>query len=165
MKLSRILFLLMIVVLASCADPKSFEFKGIKSVNIEKASFKKNVLNAQLEYYNPNNFNLTLRKIDCDVFVNDQKFTHYALDTALVIPSMANFIVPAKMEIELANILKHSVDIIYNKPMKITIVGSATLSKGIFTKTIPVNFTTVKSLNLKESVIREAMNTIQKQIK
>ena len=40
----------MIVVLASCADPKSFEFKGIKSVNIEKASFKKNVLNAQLEY-------------------------------------------------------------------------------------------------------------------
>jgi hypothetical protein len=69
------------------------------------------------------------------------------------------------MEIELANILKHSVDIIYNKPMKITIVGSATLSKGIFTKTIPVNFTTVKSLNLKESVIREAMNTIQKQIK
>jgi hypothetical protein len=52
----------------------------------------------------------------------------------------------------------------FNKPLKITIVGNATLSKGIFTKTVPVNFTTVKSLNLKESVMREAMNTIQKQL-
>jgi LEA14-like dessication related protein len=164
MKLSRIYFFAIILLIASCADPKSFEFKGVKSVNIEKASIKKNILNAQLEYYNPNNFDLTLKKIDCDIFINDQKLTHYGLDTVLVIPSTANFIVPAKMEIELSNLLKHSVDIMFNKPLKITIVGNATLSKGIFTKTVPVNFTTVKSLNLKESVMREAMNTIQKQL-
>jgi LEA14-like dessication related protein len=164
MKLSRIYLFAIILLIASCADQKSFEFKGVKSVNIEKASIKKNILNAQLEYYNPNNFDLTLKKIDCDIFINDQKLTHYGLDTVLVIPSTANFIVPAKMEIELSNLLKHSVDIMFNKPLKITIVGNATLSKGIFTKTVPVNFTTVKSLNLKESVMREAMNTIQRQL-
>ncbi len=164
MKFRIIQILLITLVLVSCGSPKSFEFKGVKSFKIEKASLKQNILNAQVEYFNPNNFELSLKKIDCDIFVNDQKLTHYALDTVLVIPASSNFVVPAKMEIELANILKHSVDVMFNKPLKFTIQGNATLSKGIFTKTVPINFTTTKTLNLKESVMREAMNAIQKQL-
>jgi LEA14-like dessication related protein len=164
MQYSKLLFLAFIISLASCSSPKSFEFKGVKSFKIEKASLKQNLLNAQIEYYNPNNFELALKNIDCDIFINDQKLTHYALDTNLVIPAASNFVVPAKMEIQLSNLLKHSVDIMFNKPLKFTIVGKATLSKGIFTKTIPVNFTTTKTLNLKESTVREAMKGIQNQL-
>lgn len=165
MRYFKLLFFPIIVLFASCSSPKSFEFKGVKSIKIEKASLKQNILNAQIEYYNPNSFELSLKNIDCDIFVNDQKFTHYALDTNLVIPSSSNFVVPAKMEIQLADLLKHSVDIMFNKPLKFTIIGKATLSKGIFTKTIPVNFTTTKTLNLKESAVREAMKGIQNQLK
>jgi LEA14-like dessication related protein len=164
MKKIHILLGILIVFLSACNTAKSFEFKGVKSLKIEKASLKNSILNAQIEYFNPNSFNLSLKKIDCDILVNDQKFTHYALDTLLPIPPTSNFIVPAKMEIQLSSILQHSVDIMFNKPLKITIVGNATLTKGIFTKTVPINFTTTKSLNLKESVIREAMKTIQSQI-
>jgi hypothetical protein len=49
----------------------------------------------------------------------------------------------------------------FNKPLKITIIGNATLTKGIFTKTIPVNFSTTQKLNLKESVMRDAIKSIQ----
>jgi len=164
MKLNRILLFVIIVGIAGCSEPKSFEFKGIKSFNIEKASLKRNLLNLQLECYNPNNFQLTLKNIDCDILINDQKLTHYALDTILVIPSTANFVVPAKMEIELSSFLKYSVDIMFNKPLKFTISGNVTLSKGIFTKTVPINFSTVKSLNLKESIMREALNNIQNKL-
>lgn len=164
MKKGVLPFLLIILVFASCESPKSFEFKGVKSFKIEKAGIKQNILNAKIEYYNPNGFDLTLKKIDCDIFVNDQKFTHYGLDTNLLIPATSNFVVPARMEIALATILQHSVDIIFNKPLKISIQGNATLSKGFFTKTVPVNFTTTKTLNLKESVLREAMSSIQKQL-
>jgi LEA14-like dessication related protein len=150
-----------ILLLTACADPKSFEFKGLKSIKIEKASMGKNIFNVQLEYNNPNHFELTLKKIDCEILINDQKFTHYALDTTLLIPSNANFVVPAKMEIQLSNLLKHSVDIMFNKPLKITIIGNATLTKGIFTKTVPVNFSTTQQLNLKESVMRDAIKSIQ----
>jgi LEA14-like dessication related protein len=164
MQYFRLSVLAIIILLTSCSSPKSFEFKGVKSFKIEKASLKQNVLNAQIEYYNPNNFELALKNIDCDIFVNDQKLTHYALDTNLVIPSISNFVVPAKMEIQLSDLLKHSVDIMFNKPLKFTIVGKATLSKGFFTKTIPVNFSTTKTLNLKESAVREAMKGIQNQL-
>lgn len=148
-------------VLTSCNSPKNFEFKGVKSVKLEKASLKKNVLNAQLSYFNPNHFEVTLKKLDCDILINDKKLTHYTLDTVFLIPSNANFELPARMEIELSNVLQHSVDIMFNKPLKISIIGNATLTKGIFTKTVPIQFTTVKSLNLKEAAVREALKAIQ----
>ena len=154
-------FLLIVLCICSCADPKSFEFKGVKSIKVEKIGTGNNVFNAQLEYNNPNHFELTLKKIDCEIWVNDQKLTHYALDTNLLIPSNANFVVPAKMDIQLSSLLKHSVDIMFNKPLKIAVIGNATLSKGFFTKTVPVNFSTTQRLNLKESVMRDMIKNIQ----
>jgi hypothetical protein len=36
--------------------------------------------------------------------------------------------------------------------MKITVKGNATLSKGIFTKHLPIEFSTEQKLNLKEAL-------------
>jgi hypothetical protein len=58
------------------------------------------------------------------------------------------------MEIELSSLLKNSVDILFNNPMKIGIKGNATISKGIFTKTIPINFETNQKLNLREFIMK-----------
>ncbi len=142
--------LCLIIVFASCASPKPFVFKGMKSIKVEKASFGKNVFNANFEYTNPNHFALTLQKLDCEVFINDQAFTKYHLDSAYHIPANTDFQLPARMEVELANIMKHSIDILFNKPMKITVKGDATLTKGFFTKKLPISFTTEQRLNLKE---------------
>ena len=67
-----------------------------------------------------------------------------------VIPANADFVLPAKMEIELNLLLKNTVDILFNKPMKVGVKGTAILSKGMFTKTIPIEFETTQKLNLKD---------------
>jgi hypothetical protein len=71
---------------------------------------------------------------------------------------------PAKVEIALSSILTYSVDIMFNKPFKIVVIGNATVSKGIFTKEIAINYTTTKTFNLKEAAVRDIVNAIQKQI-
>jgi LEA14-like dessication related protein len=152
MKLTNYLLITIIVFFTSCAEPKPLVFKGLKSIKIEKASFGKNIFNAQFEYQNPNNFKLVLNKLDCDILINDQVFTKYTLDTNFNIPANANFILPARMEVELSLLLKNSVDILFNKPMKIGVKGSATLSKGMYTKTIPISFETTQKLNLKDAL-------------
>ena len=119
---------------------------------MEKASFGKNIFNADFEYQNPNNFNLVLKNLDCTVFINDELFTQYKLDTIYNIPANADFVLPAKMQVELSLLLKNSVDILFNKPMKIGVKGMATISKGMFTKTIPIAFETTQKLNLKEAL-------------
>ncbi len=138
--------------LVACSEPKPFVFKGLKSIKIEKASFGKNIFNAQFEYQNPNNFQLSLKKLDCSIFINDQLLTQYTLDSTYIIPAHSNFVLPAKMEIELSLLLKNTVDILFNRPMKIGVKGSATMSKGMFTKTIPIDFETTQKLNLKDAL-------------
>lgn len=136
--------------LMACGEPKPFVFKGLKSIKIEKPGFGKNIFNAQFEYQNPNNFELTLKKLDCSIYINDQLLTQYKLDSLYVIPANADFALPAKMEIELNLLLKNTMDILFNKPMKVGVKGTAILSKGIFTKTIPIEFETTQKLNLKD---------------
>jgi LEA14-like dessication related protein len=162
MQYYKLLVISFVFVFASCSSPKTFEFKEVKSFKIEKASFKKNVLNAEITYYNPNKYDLALKNINCDILVNDKQVTHYDLDTILKIPANSNFLVPARLEFELSNILPYTVDIMFNKPLKISILGNATFSRGMFTKTVPINFTTVKTINLKESMVREALKSLQK---
>ncbi len=148
MQKRSILYIIYILLFISCASPKPFVFKGLKSIKIEKASWGKNIFKADFTYENPNSFSLTLNKLNADIFINDEKFTHYNLDTSFNIPANASFDLPAKMEVDLTSILKNSIDLIFNKPMKISVKGTSTLSKGIFTKTIPIEFETTQKLNL-----------------
>jgi LEA14-like dessication related protein len=141
-------FLACALLMISCSQPQPFVFKGLKSIKIEKASLGKNVFKAEFTYENPNSFSLALNKLDADIFINDEKFTHYHLDTVFNIPANAAFDLPAIMEVDLNSILKNSIDLIFNKPMKISVKGTSTLSKGMFTKTIPIEFETTQKLNL-----------------
>jgi LEA14-like dessication related protein len=153
MKSTAYLLLTIILFFSSCAEPKPLVFKGVQSIKIEKASFGKNSFKAEFAYQNPNGFGLVLNKLDCNVYINDEFFTQYTLDTNFIIPPNAQFALPATMEIELSSLLKNSVDILFNKPMKIGIKGNATISKGMFTKTIPINFETNQKLNLREAIM------------
>lgn len=152
MKLSHITFIAYLFIVTSCSSPKMFDFKGIKSLQLEKASFGKNLVNANFEYYNPNNFSLTLKQLDCTIYINDQPLTEYHLKEDFAIPASSNFELPAKMEIELSKLLKNSVDILMNNPMKVEVKGNATLTKGIFTRQVPIAFKTEQKLNLKEAL-------------
>jgi LEA14-like dessication related protein len=154
MKSIAYLLFALILFFAACAEPSSLVFKGVQSIKIEKASLGKNNFKAEFAYQNPNRFGLVLHKLDCTVFINDQLFTQYKLDTNFIIPANAEFVLPANMEIELSSLLKNSVDILLNKPMKLGIKGNATISKGIFTKTIPINFETNQKLNLREAIMK-----------
>jgi len=154
MKPIAYLLLAIILFFSACAEPSPLIFKGVQSIKIEKASLGKNSFTAEFSYQNPNRFGLVLNKLDCNVYINDQLFTQYKLDTNFTIPANAAFVLPANMEIELSSLLKNSVDILLNKPMKVGIKGNATISKGLFTKTIPINFETSQKLNLREAIMK-----------
>ena len=95
MRLYKLLLLSLVVLTMSCSQPKPFVFKGVQSIKIEKASWVKNIFKADFVYENPNNFSLSLQKLEADIFINDQLFTHYKLDTTFSIPAEATFKLPA----------------------------------------------------------------------
>lgn len=140
------------LLIISCSSPKDFEFKGLQDIKIEKISMGKNKINVKIKYFNPNNFSMVLKQIDCDILMNNQPFTKVHLDTNFVIPANASFMVPAQMEFEMSSLVKNSMDLIFNKPIKLNIKGNATLSKGIFTRTVPIAFESNQKLNLGDAI-------------
>ena len=141
-------FLFLMILLSACSEPQSFEFKGLQDVQLDKLTMGKNKIRANIKYYNPNPFSLVLKQIDCKVLLNNGNFTVLKLDTNFTIPANKEFLIPAQLEFQMSDLVKNSMELLLNKPVKLNIKGNATLSKGIFTKTVPIEYETTQKLNL-----------------
>ncbi len=148
MKPFKYAVLFFIIFLTACSDPKSLEFKGLQDIQLDKLTMGKNKLRANIKYYNPNDFSLVLKQIDCKVLMNNGQFTHLKLDTNFIIPAQKDFLLPAQFEFQMSDLVKNSMELLFNKPIKLNIIGNATLSKGMFTKTVPIEYETTQRLNL-----------------
>ena len=141
-------FLFFMLSLSACSEPQSFEFKGLQDIQLDKLTMGKNKIKANVKYYNPNAFSLVLKQIDCKVLLNNGNFTVLKLDTNITIAAKKEFLIPAQLEFQMSDLVKNSMELLLNKPVKLNIKGNATLSKGIFTKTVPIEYETTQKLNL-----------------
>ncbi|MFY8203172.1 MAG: LEA type 2 family protein [Sediminibacterium sp.] len=141
-------FLFLMIFLSACSEPQSFEFKGLQDIQLDNLTMGKNKIRANVKYYNPNAFSLVLKQIDCKVLLNNGNFTVLKLDTNFTIPAKKEFLIPAQLEFQMSDLVKNSMELLLNKPVKLNIKGNATLSKGIFTKTVPIEYETTQKLNL-----------------
>ncbi len=148
MKPLSYILLFFIPFFIACSEPQSLEFKGLQDIQLENLTMGKNKLKANIKYHNPNDFSLTLKQIDCKILLNNGFFTTLKLDTNFVIPAKKDFLLPAQFEFQMKDLVKNSMDLLFNKPVKLNILGNATLSKGVFTKTVPISYETTQKLNL-----------------
>ncbi len=153
MKQFNFALLFFILLLSACSEPQSFEFKGLEDIQLDKLTMGKNKIKANVKYYNPNAFSLVLKQIDCKVLLNNGNFTVLKLDTNITIAAKKEFLIPAQLEFQMSDLVKNSMELLLNKPVKLNIKGNATLSKGIFTKTVPIEYETTQKLNLGAALV------------
>jgi len=146
-------FLFFMLSLSACSEPQSFEFKGLQDIQLDKLTMGKNKIKANVKYYNPNSFSLVLKQIDCKVLLNNGNFTVLKLDTNITIAAKKEFLIPAQLEFQMSDLVKNSMELLLNKPVKLNIKGNATISKGIFTKTVPIEYETTQKLNLGAALV------------
>jgi LEA14-like dessication related protein len=138
----------LIFLLAACKKPQGFDFRETRNIKINQVGFDKTAISLDMVYYNPNDFGVDLRKVDCTIFVENNYLGKYKLDTLMHIPRKSEFILPSKMEVEMKGIFKNALTAIFNKEIKLDIKGNCKVGKaGIFV-TIPVNYSTKYSFNL-----------------
>ena len=153
MKQFNFALLFFMLLLSACSEPQSFEFKGLEDIQLDKLTMGKNKIKANVKYYNPNAFSLVLKQIDCKVLLNNGNFTVLKLDTNITIAAKKEFLIPAQLEFQMSELVKNSMELLLNKPVKLNIKGNATLSKGIFTKTVPIEYETTQKLNLGAALV------------
>lgn len=142
------LLVILIIVLPSCREPKSLEFKEFKNLSVDKLSFAGAALKVDLVYYNPNNFSLQLNRTDLDIFIDSTFLGHSSQDIQVAIPKRDIFTIPLKLDLDVKNLLKNGITSLLNKDVSVRVLGTVKVGKAGIYKSFPVDYTSVQNFSL-----------------
>lgn len=128
-----------VLIFASCSKPKSFDYREVRNFKVDKLGFDKTALTMDLVYFNPNNFGVTLKNVNCDIFINSNYLGHYSLDTSLFIDKRSEFVLPSRVAVDMKNVYKNALNVVFNKEVEINVKGSARIKK-VINLTIPFDY-------------------------
>jgi len=134
------LILTLLLLFSSCAKPKDAEYLGFENLHIQKAGLSESIVNVDAKCYNPNAFNLKLKKAELDVFVNDKFVGHSTLDTLIHIPAQDTFYLPISLKLNLGDLFKNALQLFLNPEVKLKVQGKAKVGKGGFYKNFPISY-------------------------
>ena len=143
-----LLIAVLIMILPSCREPKSLEFREFKNLSVDKLSFAGAALKIDLVYYNPNNFSLQLNRTDLDIFIDSTFLGHSSQDIQVAIPKRRDFTIPLQVDLDVKNLLKNGITSLLNKNVSVRVLGSVKVGKAGIYKSFPVDYTSVQNFSL-----------------
>lgn len=142
-----LIFSFVIMALLSCSSPKALEYKTYNNFSINSLGYNKSAISLDLEYYNPNNFGMQLRKTDLDIFVNGNLLGHTSLDTLIRIPRRDTFSIPIKFDVDMQNAFKNAWNTLLGKEVLIRLSGKVKVGKGNVFMSFPVEYETKQTFS------------------
>jgi len=127
-------------VIMSCSTPRPLEYKTYHNFAIKSLGFNNATVSLDLEYYNPNNFGMQLKRTDLDIFINGTLLGHSTSDSLIRIPKNGNFILPVKFELDMRNAFKNAFSALFNKEVMVKLTGKIKAGKGNLFLNFPVNY-------------------------
>ena len=132
--------LLLLLAFASCKKPQSFEYRDLRNFKIDSLGFQNSSISMDLVYFNPNNFGVDLKHIDCDVYVEHNYLGKYILDTTMHIAKKSEFVVPSKMNVNMKNLFKNTLTSLFTKELLLEVKGTTKVGKGGIYITVPFSY-------------------------
>lgn len=130
----------MLLGFVACTKPKSFEYKEMRNLKLENLGFEKTAISMELVYFNPNKFGIDLRKVDCDIFIENKLLGKFILDTLMHIPKSSTFSLPSRVVVDMKSIFKNALTVLVNKEVNVLVKGTTRVGKsGIFV-TVPFTY-------------------------
>jgi LEA14-like dessication related protein len=145
------------IFLASCSAYKNVqepEFRDVQNVKLVDVGLLSTKAGADLVYYNPNGFNVTLSSARGDVYLDGQYIGRFELADKVSVKKRSEFIIPAVLKLDNISAIRNR-DIVNKKEVLIRIDGVARLTKTGFSKEIPIKYEKMESTDkLRSLVIR-----------
>ncbi|WP_447641762.1 MULTISPECIES: hypothetical protein [Chitinophagaceae] len=123
-----------------CSQPKPPVFKGVNQFKVEDIGQDSATLFAQLLFSNPNDKSLDFKKLDCQIFANNNLVGHYQQDTVTHILPNADFAYPARLRIDMHPIVQNAVSVFLSGVVDLHFVGTVKVGRGGFFMNVPIDF-------------------------
>ena len=137
-KYISILFIAVSIV--ACKKPQAFDYRDTRNFKLSKLGFEKTALSMDLVYFNPNNFGVNLKKVDCEIFVDKNYLGKFVLDTLIQIEKKSEFSIPAKIDVDMKNIYKNALNVLLSKEITVNAKGTTRVGKAGIYITVPFNY-------------------------
>ena len=133
--------------LVSCTQPEAPEYLGFRDFSIQNISMDSALLHTQLAFYNPNPYNMELKRGDVHVYLDDQLANHYVMDSAIYIFKKDSFYVPLNLKVSPKILIGSALKMLMNNnKIKVRLIGSIRVKRGGVGFTIPINYEVMESL-------------------
>jgi len=131
----------------SCSPPEAPEYLGFRDFGIQNFSMDSALLHTQLTFYNPNPYNMELKRGDVNVYLDDKLANHYILDSTIQIPRKDTFYVPLNLRVSPRLLLGSALSMLMNdNKIKVRLEGSIRVRRGGVSFTVPINYEVLQSL-------------------
>ena len=132
MKKRLICIVLGIVLIASCAKPKNFDYLGFDNIKVLKWGIKETTVGMDVKFYNPNSA-LQLKRAEVDVAINNKYLGRTVIDSLISIPKKDTFIIPMTMIIETVSAVSGILQSVSDSAVLVKLDGKATVGRsGVF---------------------------------
>jgi LEA14-like dessication related protein len=131
----------------SCTQPEAPEYLGFHDFSIQNLSMDSAMLHTQLTFFNPNPFDMELKRGDVNVFLDDRLANHYVMDSTIHIPKKDTFYVPLNLRVSPKLLIGSALSMLMNNnKIKVRLAGSVRVKRGGIAFTVPINYEVMQTL-------------------
>ena len=127
-------------IMIGCHKPEAPEYQGFENIRLSKTTGQQTLVSADLKFYNPNHFNLELKKAEVDIFLNDKPAGRSSIDSTIYIPQTDTFSIPVTLQIDLQSIFSNALQILLDREVKIRMDGKAWLKRSGIPFSVPFHY-------------------------
>ena len=128
------------ILLIACAKPTGFDYLGIRNVKVVKFGLKESTVSAEVGYYNPNKYPVTMKRAEVDVYVNNDFFGHSLLDSTINIPKKDTFYLPVQLTVNMTTTVMGLIQTFGGGPQEVMIKSKKQKGRSVFMMFIEVVF-------------------------
>lgn len=138
---------LIIFMAASCTQPQPPDYYGFQNITVARGAAGQTTLATVVKLYNPNPFNLYLKRAEVDVLINGKHAGHSLLDTTVFIPKKDTFFVPVAVDLDMKAIFSNALSLLQSSIVNVTLDGRVKVKKGMMTFNRPFHYESKEDLN------------------
>ena len=142
------LFLSLATLFYSCKKPHAFQYRDLRNFRLENFGLDKSIVSMDFIFFNPNDYVVDLKKVDCDVYLDSSYLGKLLLDTTMHIAQTSEFRVPANFEVDMKSLLKNSLYVLITNEVHVRAKGTTRVGRRGIYLTIPFYYEGKQKLNL-----------------
>ena len=148
---SSLLYILILIAAFSCKKVEAPLYESVDEIEIIDRSSNSVTITANVNFYNPNNYRITLKNADIDVLLNDKPITNFTREYNLKIEKNEHFTVPVEIRFSMAdlntNVISSAINALLGKKQVLSYKGNIKIKAYGIRINVPVDGKTDFDLN------------------